>query len=403
MNRLVPFSPLLLATLVVSCESRDPGGDGYTSVDSAGIEIIESWAPASADDPLRIESEPFVQIGREEPGPYQFALVGFGALLDDGRIAVAAAGAQEVRVFSSSGEHEITLGRAGEGPGEFLGVGRVFELAGDSVAAFDGRLDRTTIFSITTGEYRSIQSRVEGNYGVFGRVKDGPFLLYSPGGSYRPDLSPGPQWIFTNIVAMDPADGSSRVVANLPDRWRAVRADGNAPMPRPLRYAIQAVESEGFYWATPDRYEIKFFDAEGRVRRLIRRPIAPRAVDPAMISEAIEEEVAEIRESQGEARAAEQRTWLEEQVWGDYLPLFQEAFVDGEDRLWVGSVESLGVGFASQWSVFSRTGRWLGDVSAPDRLRIVDANHDMVMGIWQDDLDVPYVQLHRLVGGLGED
>jgi hypothetical protein len=40
---------------------------------------------------------------------------------------------------------------------------------------------------------------------------------------------------------------------------------------------------------------------------------------------------------------------------------------------------------------------WLGDLEAPDKLRIVDSRGDIVLGIWRDDLDVQYVQLHLLV------
>lgn len=49
-----------------------------------------------------------------------------------------------------------------------------------------------------------------------------------------------------------------------------------------------------------------------------------------------------------------------------------------------------------RWSVFSSQGCWLGDLEAPDGVNIIDSRADIVLGIWQDELDVPYVQLHRL-------
>jgi hypothetical protein len=53
-------------------------------------------------------------------------------------------------------------------------------------------------------------------------------------------------------------------------------------------------------------------------------------------------------------------------------------------------------GPAGVWSLFSPEGVWLGDVEAPDGLDLLDSRDDLVLGVWRDALDVPYVQLHRL-------
>ena len=398
MKRITELSLYLIAPVLLSCDAFQQRKAEHTTVDSAGVRIVESSAPSWGLDPLRIEQDPVIRIGQEEPGPYQFAFVSAGRLLDDGRIIVADVGAQEVRVFSPSGEHLITLGREGQGPGEFSGLAGVFEYPGDSIAAFDGRLYRTTIFSIATGGHRTIQNQAPGNYAVFGHVRDGPFLLYSAGGGFRPDLEPGAQWVSTDVVAMDSFDGTSRVIGNLPDRWRVVGSDGNAPMPQPLMYASQAVAREGFYWGTPDQYELTFYDEDGRARRIIRRQVEARVVDDALITEFIDGQLARIRASQGEAAASQMQTRLREDQYGDHVPLFQEVFVDGEERLWVGASEWPAMQSPKRWSVFAQEGYWLGDVVAPEGLRVVDADRDLVLGIWRDELDVPHVQLHRLPG-----
>ncbi len=80
-------------------------------------------------------------------------------------------------------------------------------------------------------------------------------------------------------------------------------------------------------------------------------------------------------------------------------PFFGMAFVDSEDRLWVSAAS-----WPSQdatprhWSVFSKNGVWLGDLDAPEGVRIVDSCGDLVLGIWHDEMDIPYVQLHRMIG-----
>lgn len=380
---------------LVACDQERAEVTSYAVFDSAGIPIVESAAP-TWDAPLVIDPVPGIRVGREEEGPYQLGFVPRGTFLEDGRIAVLEARAQEVRVFDPSGEHVRTLGGPGEGPGEFGGVGSIYSYPGDSVAVFDGRLRRTTVFSVSSGEARVIPNPVEGNYGVFGLLAHGPFLLYSPGGGYRPDLEAGLQWVFTDIVAMDREDGSARVIAHLPDRLRRVAPDGNAPMPEPLQYAIHAVADDGFYWATSDRYEIGFYDGDGRLRRLMRRPVTPPRVEPSVIERFMELRLEAVRRREGEEAVPRYRRMYEEESFGEHLPLFQAAFVDGEGRLWVGSAEWPEPRFSRTWSLFDAAGFWLGDLAAPEDVQIVDATSDLVLGIWRDEFDVPYVQLHRL-------
>ncbi len=396
--RPLPVGSLVVLALFTGCDSAHSVLDGYQVADSAGIQIIESTVPVWNSNDVRIEADPLVRIGREEAGPYQFAFVASGALLRDGRIVVSDVGAQEIRAFDSSGIHLSTYGGPGEGPGEFRGLGSVFEGTVDSIAAFDGRLRRTTVVSLATGGHRTIQNQIEGNYEVFGLVPDGPFLLFSPGGAFQPDLAPGLQWVTTKIVSMDRDSGSSRVIGELADRWRNVATDGNAPMPQPLMYAIQAATESGFYWGTPDRYEIRKYDLEGRVRRIIRRPVEAKPVEPSMIEQLMEIELDRVRQFQGDDAVAAARARFESQEFGDLTPLFMTAFVDDEKRLWVGSSEWPLGRFATDWSIFSPEGRWLGEIQAPEGLRILDVSGDAVLGVWHDQLDVPYVQVHRLVG-----
>lgn len=389
---------LLGGTVVLAACESSPGSEaGYTVVDSAGIRIVESLEPARDGEAVRIEEEPLIRIGREDEGPYQLAAVVDGTLLAGGRVAVSDALTRDVRVFDASGRHVATFGGPGEGPGEF-GIPTVLaEYRGDSLAAFDGRLFRTTIFSLMSGGHRTVRNHVEGNYVVFGAGRGGVLLLYSPGGGYRPDLEPGAQWVSTDIVAMAPDGESSRVVATLPDRWRRVASDGNAPMPQPLLYAVQDVTGDGFYWATPDRYEIRFYDMDGRLERIMRRPVEPRPVEPAMIERFIEARVERARQTQGEGAARAFRARYEEESFGEHLPLFQAAFVDDEERLWVGSSEWPAQEPSGTWSVFSPEGRWLRDLDAPEGVRLLDANGSVVLGVWRDSLDVPHIQLHRLI------
>ena len=387
---------LLLATLTVGCVGEVANGSGnYAVVDSAGVEIVESFLPAWADQGRLIDPSPLVRIGREEEGPYQFGSLSYAKFMDDGTIAVAERVSQQVRLFDTAGRHLRTVGGSGQGPGEFQRLAGVYRYPGDSLAAFDGQPPRTTIFPLTSGESRTILNRVEGNYAGFGVLGGGQLLLYSPGGSYHPELPPGLQWVSTDVIAVDASDGSWRVIASLPGRQQLVEPDGNTRLIYPALYSVHAVAETGFYWGTPDRYEIGFYDGEGALQRIIRRAVEPIPVEPSMVEEWIESNLDRVRRMEGEAAVPSYRASYEDAYIREYWPLFGGVFVDAEGRLWVPgpSLE------ASQrrWSVFSEDGFWLGDLEAPEGLRIVDSLGDLVLGIWRDAVDVPYVQLHRLV------
>jgi hypothetical protein len=387
----------LMSAFVPACDAGPADGpDPYAVSDSAGIQIVESISATWPGGDRRVDPDPLLQIGEEEQGPYQFSYIAFGILEDNGAIVVAELASQELRAFDASGQHIATFGRSGSGPGEFEGLAGLHVYRGDSLAAYDARLNRITVLDDAFSSYRSFVHRIPGNYGVFGVAQDSVFMLFSPGGSYRPDLQPGLQWVMTDIIAMR-SDGEHRVVGQLPDRQRRVAPDGNAPMPQPLHYAVQAAAPGGFYWATPDRYEIAFYDTDGTLRRMLRRPIERRPVEPGMIQQYIELQLDRIRRSQGEDAVAAYRPRYDDEQFGESLPLFSRALVDSDGRLWLAGTTWPGTGPPSRWSVFSPEGFLLGDVELPERLTPLDSRGDTLLAVWLDEFDVPHLQLRRLL------
>lgn len=391
--------PLLVAVSVACGGEGTNRGETYTRTDSAGIRIVESHAPAWSGAGRRIEPEPLLRIGqREGEEPYELGRISGLVLLARGRIAVSDHLANEIRVFDSAGRHVRTLGREGEGPGEFRSLIGIWAYRGDSIAAFDQRLYRTTVLSLETGLGRIVSNPVEGNFVVFGLLRNGPFLLFNPG--QRRDLAPGLQWDSTDVVATTLAGDSSKVVTRLQVLERMIGPGGRRQQLTPFDVSVQAVAEDGFYWATSDEYEIDFYDAAGTRRRIIRRQVEPRPVDESMIAEYKAGFLEWVRGFEGDAAVPRYERRFEEGAFGETVPLFSDAFVDGDQRLWVSaSPWPAFPGISRHWSVFSPDGVWLGDLHAPERLRIMDSRGDTVLGVWWDEMDVQHVQLHRLGRG----
>jgi sugar lactone lactonase YvrE len=69
--------------------------------------------------------------------------------------------------------------------------------------------------------------------------------------------------------------------------------------------------------------------------------------------------------------------------------------VDADGNLWVLDYARPGDD-GRHWTVFSADGRALGRVETPPGLRVLEIGRDYVLGVWQDELDVEYVRMHRL-------
>lgn len=115
--------------------------------DSAGIEIVTS-DPWTAEARCAIGDGPVLSIGaREGDAPDIFFQVRHAARLSDGSVAVVDGSSREVRVFSETGAHLVSMGGRGEGPGEFRGPWLLWVLPGDTLWAGDYPPWRFNIFS----------------------------------------------------------------------------------------------------------------------------------------------------------------------------------------------------------------------------------------------------------------
>ena len=158
MTALNRCSQVLLVTLVVlsaACGGQPPAepvvtdlpGEESVSLDTTGAIVVTS-APLSSDATCTISEEPTLVIGDNEDDDNQwFSSIRGIARLSDGSIAVADRFAAEVRVYDRQGRHLRSMGRSGEGPGEFRDPYRLWVTSGDTLWAGDYRPWRYNVFT----------------------------------------------------------------------------------------------------------------------------------------------------------------------------------------------------------------------------------------------------------------
>ena len=107
-------------------------------------------------------SSPTLDIGVAE-GDERLELSGASSSirLEDGRVVIANSGTSELRVFDRQGQFQKTVGRRGEGPGEFTGALHAARLTDTSFAVFDQGNQRLSVFD-TAGRVLG-ESRVNAN------------------------------------------------------------------------------------------------------------------------------------------------------------------------------------------------------------------------------------------------
>ncbi len=174
MRSEIPPSCAVLTTacviiLVAACATGDKPAASVSVAsrrDSSGITIVENTVP---DGPHArqwfVDSVPRLVLGDgATTGPYEFSDVRFVLRAPSGRIVVLDGATQQIRFFDSAGKHVNTIGRQGEGPGEFANVMQIRTLGGDTLAVVDGDLRRVTIVSesggvLATGQFTTAEMR----------------------------------------------------------------------------------------------------------------------------------------------------------------------------------------------------------------------------------------------------
>jgi hypothetical protein len=166
--------------LVAGCGTPDTQSSSGSPVDAPQWALGEEW---------RFSETPLVTIGAVD-GPEAIGTVGRivdesgVALLSDGRIAVADGQANEIRIYDASGNRLTSVGRTGDGPGEFQGLRGIATFGGDSILAWDSRagffVGRLSVFMRISAQVEgAFRWKWKGCFGASGRGVSGMWHCHS--------------------------------------------------------------------------------------------------------------------------------------------------------------------------------------------------------------------------------
>ncbi len=407
MSRMKTISSIgVLAVMLSAC-----GGDGadsgvFTVRDSAGIRIVENVSPAWNDaDEWRLSDLPLVDIGGLEGDPrYELYRVSNAVKLPNGHIVIANSGSNEIRFYDESGVHLLDAGGEGEGPGEFLYVSWVSGFRGDSVAAYDSRQMRMSIFDSAgnfgrTFPVRGMDADGRGRaYGVFenGSVFVGAVPMGPPdedGGAFRheePLYTVTPEGEAEDSLHASPGDEAFMYSAGSAGTGNSLVFFG-APMFG--RFTEYAIHGNQFYVAANDTYEVRVHGLDGSLMTIVRRDHDFMEVTDADIDELRE------RQLGGDTPPGMRQMMvdvLDATPIRETMPAYQGVVVDRIGNLWVEEYRRP-TDSVRRWTVFSVEGVMLGTMTVPDRFAVHDVGDDYVLGEWTDEMEIEHVQIYELI------
>lgn len=394
--------------IFTACGNENHGGaPSYEIRDSAGVRIVINHVGPESLPPYGEIGAIELEIGVRDGDPeYTLTDVRSVRTTAAGGLVVAEARARELRFFDSAGLHVRTLGGLGEGPGEFSTLSTLSGLSGDTIWAWDSRNQRMTTFgpegalldaSIFEGDPYARLLRVY-------RMPDGNWMGVSTWRSrerrtpeaHALDITRGS--FVLRLLGPDGVELDTITVVKGTEYISELRIRGTTfaemNFRRPFGRATYITPGpDGIVVGSNDRFEFLSYDATGSPRLLVRAPEFDLPIEA--------EEVSRARASQLEgSNVSPEFLRKMEATYSDFpLPEFRPAFSDirisREGEIWLAEYE-FEADSVSTWLVLAPQGMLLGRVALPPGFQIHEIGEDYLLGVWKDELGVPFVRRYAL-------
>jgi hypothetical protein len=389
-----------------ACAGAGDGPPTAAVTDSAGIRIVTYDLQRGAVPAHRIVVEMEQEIGLVEgPPEYTFSTVADLAMTPDGRFLVSDQLAQQIRVYDADGLHLTSLGQPGDGPGEFSMGPTIAGLAGDTVFAFDPRAARVSVFTLDDALVGTVSMQWEefGRPTELIRMDDGGYLarsalidVGSPLEAHDIRLE-----IDSVVVQRLRSDGAPLdTLAVIPDRARVrrrqVTADGVQRMvqadPPYLPRAFMRSDGRRPVLARNEEFEIRILDVTGTVSTLLR---VNGVAHPATGAEIGAEHEARVRAELGDRELDPLTRRLNFEFLPERLPAFATVLIGDAGDVWI-ALQEYDISDGLDWLVFTPDLALRGVVHTPADVQLFHASADWIVGVYRDELDVPFVRRYPL-------
>jgi hypothetical protein len=418
-SKVGSISSVLLLLVSYAC-SDSSTGTRYAVADSANVAIVTNLpAGIASAAPWSLSAEPEVDIGAgANPEVSLFRITSVYPFEGD-RVAVGTDGPPQGLVFESNGHLIATVGREGDGPGEFATVATVVPFSSDSLAVWDPYRRRLSVFTALGRFVREVDLSAvaplsptsaaapltRSGWTTLLRSVPGSFFLFAEGFS-------GPDAGVRRVQAL-----SLRITGTGEELARfgpfpgeeTFRTDetGAVPLTVPLPFGARThAASIGSGLVVGDGYypEFRSYTPDGMLERIVRWPDHQRQVGGTFLTDwndFLDDWIA----SMPDAAQTAMRDLRDQTPQPDRDPAYDALFADSEE-VWVGAyagqLRMMGTPLnarvpARQWVVFDREGVLIAAVQTPAGFEPHAILNDRVWGVYEDDLEVESVRAYDII------
>ena len=337
----------------------------------------------------------------EDHDPTQLYGVSGAKMLSDGGVVVGDGGAMEIRKFAANGEHEWSVGRRGEGPGEFMSLRVLRGCSNDSVfVVYDRLLGRVSEFGLDgmlRGEWRVLSSHgMPFEYSCGGGIR---LIFHTPGSSpVRVGIN---RWRVT-LQWADAASGTHVVRDDMPGPERVLTEESFHARHWGRQLVFAGVD-EGIWVGAGDSFELDLVGWDGVLRRTLEWTGPSLEVTDAELRGFYGRLTYPFRDDEVQVREFDREMWPE---WLDELPPTLPAYtrllaVNGGE-LWVGLWAPNWLyrqpnDRGRTWMVFSDRGQEIRSVVIPGDMYLLDVVGTRVLVVVRDVLGVETLKGYEMV------
>ena len=391
---------LLLALLPSSCETSGGAGAWTVTVDTlpSGAAHVVNIPPGHDAGPTWIIEEELRIGSLEDEGPVSFAEIKGLVVTEAGHIAILDSQSQEVRVFGDTGEHLVTFGGKGGGPGEFETAWGLMRAPDGKLWVPDHRNARMSVLDLEGGFEESFPLHVlsrsfvwRGAMTVDGHILKPSITLGSPRRDvlrvYDQEMTLLDSLPMPERPPYDPKDPPGAFY------WEAPGGSAMGYMGVPYYPQRQnLLDPRGGIWsreAGDYSYRIKHWEPAGDTALVLETQRFPVPISPAERDSVIEGVRLQLQE-RGDAR----------QDWSK-VPETRAAvtsmFLTEEGRLWV---QTASPDTLNSYDIYERSGSYVGTViSSLSPIQWIPpiVRGDLFWAVVVDEFDVPYVVRARII------
>ena len=273
MNKFYLIVVLASALIFSSCGKGPEDGASVEVVD--GIELVHNTAvPRNPGKSLALEEE--LAIGGDEGDSALIVEAGHFIVNEDGTFFIADRRDFNIKVFDKDGNHLRTIGKKGEGPGEFQYVAYITFIPDGRLLVMDFQARRTSLFE-SSGEFISSHPWTKQNFSRLVLTTDASYLVQE---FVREE---GADPLKERRLVLDEVDFNGNEVNSFGDfklpEMRTI-SDGNIMFGMSVPQAPQSIFAgdlwnQCIYHCLNSEYLIEVYDPQGKIVRKIDRPYEP--------------------------------------------------------------------------------------------------------------------------------